>query len=428
MTIIFFLKNNKSQLKAWLIIFSFGLFLRLLMIMLYPNMPVPPDTIFGYDPIANNLLAGNGFVQSIGHPDFIRGPGYPLFLSAVYLFFGHSYIFVRIIQSILDSLTLILTMLLCWLLFKNWPRTYFTGIIFSIYPLLIYSSNLVGVETLFCFCFILSVFNYILAVKTEKIVLFLISGIVLAFTSMVRSTPLLFPIIMGIWLFFSTDFDKKYIYYFVLFCCGFILTLTPWTIRNYLVFHEFIPTVANGGNNFQAGSSLKYLVPLKERMQVKNQESKEPVRQKLLSKQIIFPQKWDTQMWHIGWQNYIHAWERNHFEVAKLLLYKTARFWFATDSGKYQRIIFFIQIPFLILAITGLAFIIKEHCYVNELWLMVLSIAYFWAVFIVMFPLARYSVPLLPFLSIFVSGLFKNRSLKTYGKSLSKNKACIESS
>jgi 4-amino-4-deoxy-L-arabinose transferase-like glycosyltransferase len=413
MTTIISFKNSKSQFKMFLIIFSFCLFLRLLMIVLYPNMPIPPDTINDYDPIATNLLAGNGFVQNIGHPDFIRGPGYPLFLSTVYLFFGHSYISVRIIQSILDSLTLILTMLLCWQLFNSWPRTYFTGIIFSIYPLLIYSSNLVAVETLFCFFFILSIFVYTEAVRRENIILFLISGIVLAFTSMVRSTALLFPIIMGTWLFICNDFNKKYICYFVLLCCGFVLTLTPWTIRNYIVFHEFIPTVANDGNNFRAGSSLKYLVPLKERMQIRNQETNKHVHQKTQNKQILSPQKWDAQMWHFGWRNYKHAWKRNHLEVGKLLLYKAARFWFATDSGKYQRIICFIQLPFLILAITGLVFIIKGHCYSNELWLMVLSIVYFWGVFIVMFPLARYSVPILPFLAIFVSGLLKNRNLRT---------------
>ena len=400
-----FMKNDKVPIKQILIIFIFSLFLRLLVIIVYPNISIPADTIHDYDPIATNVLAGNGFVRSIGHPDFIRGPGYPLFLSAIYLIFGRTFIAVKIIQSILDSTTIILTMFITYFLFNKWDRAYIAGIILALYPIMIYSSNLITPESLFCFTFVLSVFIYIMAVRTDKPLFFCISGMILAFTTMVRSTTILFPLIMGIWLGIWAGGKKKYAYYFMLLCLGFSVTLVPWTIRNYIVFHEFIPTVANGGNNFQAGSSFKYLVPLKERIQVKTHEKKEHEPEKIQNKKIISPSTWDAYMWRIGWENYKITWKRNPSDVAKLLFYKAARFWFATDSGRYQKIIFFIQIPFLILAITGLVAIIRSHSYHKELWLMVMSIAYFWGLFIVMFPLARYTVPILPFLSIFISGL-----------------------
>lgn len=393
---------GKLPIKIILSIFILSLFLRLLVIIIYPDMPVSTDIINDYDHIATNILAGNGFVRDIGDPDFSRGPGAPLFLSAIYLIFGKSYIAVRVIQSILDSITVLITMYLSWLLFKRWDRVYIVGIILAIYPIMIYSSNLVGVEALFCFSFMLTILIFVLAIRKDNAILFCISGIVLAFTTMVRSTPLLYPIIMGIWLGSWGGFTKKCIYYFILLCCGYIITLAPWTIRNYKVFHEFIPTVANGGYNFYRGAPVFSSGSLYERNQVEPPED--------LQDQIgKSPNEFDAYLWHEGWRNYKNAWDNSPLDVLKFLLYKAARFWFATDSGRYQEIIFAMQIPFLILSILGLVSIGWNHNFPKELWLMALTIVYFWGIFIVMVPLARYTVPILPFLSIFVSGLVQRK-------------------
>jgi len=330
------MENGKVPIKVIIAIFLLSFLLRLLLIILHPNMPLSTDAIHDYDPIATNLLKGNGFVVGIGRPDSIRGPGYPLFLSAIYYMFGRSFIAVRFVQIIIDSITVVLTFILSWIVFARWDRAFIAGIILAIYPLSIYSSNLIAVENLFAFTFILSIIFFIMAVKADKIVLYFISGAFLSFTTMVRSTTLLFLIIMGTWLFLFVSIRKKYIYYFLFLCFGFIITLAPWTIRNYKVFHEFIPTVANGGNNFYAGSSIRYLIPLDARIPLKKQEIKGYSQEGIQNKEVSSPNELDAHYWRMGWFNYRNTWKDNPLNVLRLLLYKAARFWFATDSGRYQ--------------------------------------------------------------------------------------------
>jgi hypothetical protein len=54
------------------------------------------------------------------------------------------------------------------------------------------------------------------------------------------------------------------------------------------------------------------------------------------------------------------------------------------------------------------------HVYFKQLILMAMAVAYFWGIFIVMFPLVRYSLWLLLFLSLIVSALIKREPEKKY--------------
>jgi hypothetical protein len=82
------------------------------------------------------------------------------------------YIVVRLIQIIIDSLTILLSMILSRLMFNNWNRANIVGIIIAIYSLAIYLSNLVGHETIYCFSFLLLIIFIVIAFKTDKIRLF----------------------------------------------------------------------------------------------------------------------------------------------------------------------------------------------------------------------------------------------------------------
>jgi hypothetical protein len=105
-----------------------------------------------------------------------------------------------------------------------------------------------------------------------------------------------------------------------------LLIIAPWTVRNFIIFHEFIPTVANGGNNIQAGSSIKYLIPLNERIKIKQHKRLENSHEDILNKKVSSPNEYDALMWRAGWRNYKNAWQQNPLSVLKLIIYKAARF------------------------------------------------------------------------------------------------------
>jgi 4-amino-4-deoxy-L-arabinose transferase-like glycosyltransferase len=383
-----------------LIVFSAATLVRWSGVFLYPNLLPSPDAIYEYDPIAVNVLSGNGFVLGNGEPDSIRGPGYPLFLAAIFKTAGRSFLAVRLIQSLLDGVIAVLVVQMTWILWGNRRRAIIAGLILALYPFSVYSSNLVAIETLFCFMFFASVFFFIQGCRKESYGMFFVSGMLLAYSVLIRATSLLFPLAMGMWLFAFKGISKKNILSYACLLLAFAAILAPWSIRNYYVFDEFILASANGGTNFYFGSSLNFLKPDEER---KQQSKIEEIFREMTGKGIKSPQKRDLYLWKLGWQNYKNAWIHNPLDVIKLGFFKTIRFWYATDSGRQEKVLFAIQIAFLLISVFGIRSAIQRKQNPAEIWLLVMSVLYYWLVFIVMFPLARYAIPVIPMLAIFAS-------------------------
>jgi len=162
----------------------------------------PPDAIADYHPMAVNLLAGKGFINGDGLPDHRRGPGYSLFLAGIYRLAGQQdFPAVRAVQATVDTLTILLAVCLAFRLFQRWKPALFSGMVLAIHPLLVYSSSLILCETIFLFFFTASVLCLVAADQNGKKHLFLLAGLCLALTTLIRSTPILFPVIVGAWLF-----------------------------------------------------------------------------------------------------------------------------------------------------------------------------------------------------------------------------------
>jgi hypothetical protein len=213
---------------------------------------------------------------------------------------------------------------------------------------------------------------------------------------------------MGIWLFAFKGISKKNLLGYACLLFAFTAILAPWSIRNYFVFNEFIIASTNGGANFYSGSSLKYLKPYAER---ERQSKIEDKFREMADQGIRSPRKQDLYFRKLGWQNYKNTWFHNPLEVVKLVFYKAIRFWYATDSGRQEKISFAMQITFLLFSVFGILNAIKSKRRPAEMWLLVMSVFYYWLVFIVMFPLARYSMPAIPMLAIFASLNFNKSSI-----------------
>ncbi|NQT22048.1 MAG: glycosyltransferase family 39 protein [Candidatus Omnitrophica bacterium] len=372
-----------------------------------PDLPIPPDTIRHYDSIAGNMLAGKGYINIDGDTDCAVGPGYPLFLYSIYSVFGRDFIVVRFIQGIMHALSALCAVFLAWFTFKRWDRAFLAGSIVAVYPTLIYASNLMLSETLFQFLFCVFVLLLIAAIQRENSFLFLSSGFVLALATYTRSTSILFPLAVGLYILISKRLNKKIIFNYLLFCFTFFMLMSPWTLRNYLVTGKFIPTGIKGGFNFALGSSLEYLKPEVDARPLLSQDIKKCSDDGIIKREGKSEVAFDKYLWRLGWYNYKAAWLQNPTDVFRLLLYKAVRFWYATTSGLHQRLIFFIQIPFLFVAILGFIAAIRRKQCPNEIWLGALVIVYFWGLFTLMFPLARYSLPTIPFLAVFVSAFIR---------------------
>ncbi|PIR88895.1 MAG: hypothetical protein COU07_03290 [Candidatus Harrisonbacteria bacterium CG10_big_fil_rev_8_21_14_0_10_40_38] len=189
-----------------------------------------------YDNIAWDIAQGSGYDENsaIGRP----GPGYEFFLGFIFRIFGHSYEAVWIIHALLLGAS-------AYFVYKsiksidpnNFSLPALVGaFLIGFSPDLITVSSMLLTETLVVF--LISGFLYFLikSITKDKAHLLSISGIFLSAAMLTRSNLSLLVIPVCIFLIYKKNYKK-----FFLFAGIIIICLTPWTIRNYFIYHEVRP-------------------------------------------------------------------------------------------------------------------------------------------------------------------------------------------
>ncbi len=213
-----------------------------------------------YDTIAWHLVQGYGYRESLDAPlandnAIIRvGPGYEFFLAGIYAIFGHHYQIVWVIQAFLTALSAFLIFLLTKEIFKNhWSRVLglTAAALIGFSPDLITMQAMLMTETLGVFLIILSalfLFKYLNRQSWRYLILMSIS---LGAAALVRTPAifLFFPI--AGYLFWNKKQKALLVSALIIF-----LMFLPWIVRNYGVFHIFLPTNAASGFNLLAGNHL----------------------------------------------------------------------------------------------------------------------------------------------------------------------------
>lgn len=232
------------KLKDLLLIFLAAAAVRLAAMFIFgANSLIGPDSA-EYDTYALNLLRDHYFHYE-GFRSF-RAPLYPFFLAAVYYVFGHSYFVVKLIQVVLGSLTCVLAYMISRRMAGE-KAARLTGLICTFYFALFDNSAYISTETLFTFLLALSVYMT-LAFEDSKGAPFA-AGVCAALSALTRPTTLLFPGAALVWFLYKKGF-RKAAAPFLLLCAGFLLTLAPWTARNYAVHKAFVPVNIMGGDGF----------------------------------------------------------------------------------------------------------------------------------------------------------------------------------
>jgi len=242
-----------------------------------------------YDRIAQNILAGNGFVEDTTVPierdsAIIRvGPLYQYFLVAVYAVFGHRYEAVWIIQALLHVATAYITYHLALIIFQKRSEREAAALtaatIIAFYPDLIEISAMLMTETLYLFLWSLFIYLFLRYVKKASIdrgdvfrrwlgslsnflrtrqglnrekrewpdvLLFgLASGL-----AVLARPPILFVLPAVVFFFLHRRRPNLLLLYAVMLA----LVWTPWTVRNYAAFDRVMPFGGAGNYNFWIGN------------------------------------------------------------------------------------------------------------------------------------------------------------------------------
>lgn len=265
------LKKTKLPLWAFFIfIYLASLFVRLL--FFYTVLENGRHSFYVYDSeqylaIAKSLNAGNGFFESIHNFYAYRLPGYSIFLAAIIKLLSDSVSVILHAQIVFLSCIPLLFYTLSKELFpgeESLARWLSIGTIFW-YPMIVYSGFILT-EGIFCL-FLLMFFITYLRSKQSNIYI-ITAGLLLGILSLIRPIGIPLLILTGSFLIILhwKSSAIKIIKTQLLFLISFVAVITPWLLRNYLMFGTiFFHTLPgkhflqySAGNVYQAAKNLSY--------------------------------------------------------------------------------------------------------------------------------------------------------------------------
>ena len=208
-----------------------------------------------YDTLARSLLDGRGYSFTkdwypftaantpTAHWSFL----YPLYLAGVYAVTGYHPLAARLLQAIMGGA------LICYLVYLIGRRVAdeVTGLVgaalAAVYGYFIYYNVALMTETFFIVLVLFSLYLGLELKEKPVLVRWALLGLALGMAGLLRQTVLLFVPFLLLWLFWELKKSEVHWWHFAVPIVIIVLLITPWTIRNYVVYHQFLPLNSNAG-------------------------------------------------------------------------------------------------------------------------------------------------------------------------------------
>ena len=259
------MKQKAGINKYPLIILTLALLLRIFFVFtMDERYKIPTSDAAGYDELAVNILSGHGLSKiknGIAVPTSERTPMYPLFLAGIYSVFGHNYLMVRVIQSILGSVLCVIIYFIARAIFGKTAAIIASLMAVFYKPFISYlyygGPGFLLSENLYIFLLAMTVLGLIHLIKKENRLVGSVTGICMGLTILTRADIVLFPIVLAGWLFYLSGFSiEKFFKKYSMFFLFLIVTMSPWVVRNYMVHNEFVALTTATGITFWSGNNL----------------------------------------------------------------------------------------------------------------------------------------------------------------------------
>lgn len=231
-----------NEYKKLILIFLIALSLRMLFFIVvgswHDNVMeeriLPFGDARGYHSIAVSI------VQNKPLPGVMDAPIYLSFIASLYAIFGYKPYIPIIFQIIMSALT-------CIFLYKIGRKIFhektalFAGLFLAFDSLSIFYSNHLFVGTMFTFIFIFHIYFLMKFLMEKNIRALVYSAIFLGLSTLCKTVSIYFPILL-IWPFFIYFRNnlRKGILTFSILMSIYLLMITPWMLRNYIVTDRFL--------------------------------------------------------------------------------------------------------------------------------------------------------------------------------------------
>jgi 4-amino-4-deoxy-L-arabinose transferase-like glycosyltransferase len=371
------------------------------------------DFTDGYDLIATSIAQGTGYRWRAGTGEtMIREPGYPLFLAAVFKIFGCHIAAARFANWLLSMGIAIMVMRLAQLITGSRRTALIAALLFLFHPGTLIAEARGGVEILFIFVLCLFMLALYRAVERGTLRTYLLAGLALGVVFQVRSTPLIFPAMLLLYLTLAAKNARQRlgaVLKVAVLLVGMGIVMIPWVIRNYMLVHEFVPTTTLKGVALQEGQYVCRNLSLNtdfyavgrgagsERGVLANRLGYQFEGEQYF--QVFFSPRDEWTFNNILFQQAQDVYVRDPGLLATCVGKNLLKFWFLGKTWKITELNMLLQLPLLALALGGLYLLLKAGLLlrVGMILAMVLSIM---AVHLLTVAEARYSIPVFALLAI----------------------------
>ena len=434
--------NNRSTLWSLALIAILVVLVRLAVFMVYPQdgpqveRGLAPD---GWLSVARNVVSGQGYAYP-NHPDSPtarRGPTVVYFFAAVLWLGGDHLWSIVLAQWLADVATAILLFFIALEIFQDRRVALLAAFLFALYgPGLVFTFSAWSepVFTLVLAGFSLSLLR---ALRQPSLWRFAISGVLLGLAVLARPVMQFYPLVVLPLLWWTLGRSwRQVLPHFAVFCSVFAIVLLPWVVRNYLVFQAFIPGSSHSGDSFYQGNFA-----LAQPDYVRYRSTEEAM--------LVFRQALEARFGptpdHLDLSSYARAKGLNEYEFDRIAfaeaieiirafpdryvlasLVRLARFWLGVrfvdllQEGRASPWAY--QVPAangVLLILAAVAVVCFRGAWLRSAVPLIVLVAYTTALYAATLAIARFSVPIMPYVMIFAAytivQLFPERWAKQLG-------------
>lgn len=200
-----------------------------------------------YDMRAVSILEGEGLIGPYDVSPrttvwIAQAPAYAIFLSAVYRGLGRDFFKVQLAQNAVNSLSPILIFLIAgsWV---SWRVGVVSGVLAALSHHLSHISNFVLPDSLSALPLLAAIYLLVIARGSRRYsyLLYTLAGVMIGLSAWVRSQTMLLGLFLIVMLAILSKQRLAEIKRAALMAAVSLITMAPITIKNYIVYGEFVP-------------------------------------------------------------------------------------------------------------------------------------------------------------------------------------------
>jgi 4-amino-4-deoxy-L-arabinose transferase-like glycosyltransferase len=364
------------------------------------------DYVKFYEPVARNILAGNGFVVTDGTPAIRYPPGYPILLAGIFKLSEVLSISEVNALSMFTLLSMGLAASFLFLIARSvWGTlpALISSFVWMTYPFVLWFTKQPNSEIPFLVTLYGGVCLFWFALRRKgEFWLYFFSGIVIGLAMLIRPIAIGIGFLMGIiiWTTLGDIKASSRIFLILTLLLGNLVAILPWqlwmfsnTRKTVLLSSGSVPGIVDG---------LIFAVNVQEdRQGIPVPNDVETFMHDLRSRQH------ELKSARSLLSLMLEELKARPKTVLKLLTIKAARSWFGTYSGRFEKVSLLIQAGYLIPLLLGTWKAWKQGGAAKQLTIIVWAfLLYFWGMTIIALSILRYLVPGLGLLIVLVSVFF----------------------